>query len=377
MTNLSRGKMETGASLKQTVTHLFDAVRYSKHAKEMEEAAKKAENDLEVELSRLESHTEEVSNLLESMRTGSEEAVRDLSRQLEEFLATAKQQAKEKLEMVAKEKIEEFRNTASSEKDKTFKSLEAYLASDPLPVIENVVQVRLADGVYEARSRYECEGGMKYDFRLASQNSRLFHQELTLNQLGYELRVPVRFSRTLLKKSMVPGFERLDQYVLFNAETSGGRIRANFHKPGSEAKLKVVTSGAGTDGFIGLEYSDQAEAVNVMNDPSLGAHVDLDSIRKATGELVTELSDLSKKKVTLLRLSLNGDEPLEDLDCQAVLQLVLKVMGPAYRSLVRKVSQGAPGAPHDVSMDLIQERLRVLGDLSGSVTAAIGLQNPR
>jgi len=370
--------MEAPASLRHTVTHLFDAVRFSNHAREMEEAARKAETELEVELNKLESHTEEISNLLSRMMSGSDEPVRELSRQVEEFLETAKEQAKEKLERKTKEEVQNFKNTSATEKDKALKSLEAYLAADPLPILETVVQVRLnEEGIYEARSRYECEGGMKYDFRLAAQNSRLFHQELMLSQFGYELRIPVRFSRALLKKERVPGFERLDQYVLANAETSAGKIRATFNRPGNGASLKVVTSGPKPDDFLGLEYSDQSEAVNVTNDPSLGAHIDLEAVKKAMNELVSELMVLSKKKVALLKLSLNGDEPLENIDAQEVLSLVLKVLGPGYRSLVKEISDGNPKHGKDLTIGFIQERLKVLGDLTGSVSTALGVQNLR
>jgi hypothetical protein len=363
--------MEVGASLRQTVTHLFDAVRYGTHAKELDEEFRGTEEGLQTELAMLEVKTEEIMNLVSSMKNASEDAIRGLSTQLEEFLSTAKAQAIDKLERKARKEMEDYRNTAASERDKAIKSLEAYLASDPLPVVENVVQVRLTEGLYEARSRYECEGGLKYDFRLAAQNSRFFDHELTLSKLGYELKVPVRFSRALLK-GRVPGFERLDQYVLVDAETSGGRIRANFERAGNTAKLKVVTSGSDDHGFVGLEYSDQTESVNVMNDPSLLAHVDLDIIRKAMGDLVKELSELAKKKVALLRFSLNGEESLDEVDFHAVLQMVLNILGPSYSSLVKKISAGSP--TDDLSRGFLEERLKVLGGLSGPVAQSLGLQ---
>lgn len=360
--------------MRQTVTHLFDAVRYSTHAKELEDAAREAESRLEVELNKLESHTENLSNLLSSMKVESADAIQELSQQLEDFLSTAKEQARDKLQRSAKEELEELRSGAASEKDKALKSLEAFLSSDPLPIVESQVQVRLNEGIYEARSRYECEGGMKYDFRLASQNSKLFHQELTLSQLGYEIRVPVRFSRGLLSKSRAPGFERLDQYALHSAETTGGRIRASFQKIGNGASVKVTTSGSKPEDFIGLEYSDQSEAVNVMNDPALIAHLDLERVRKAMEDIVAEMGDLSKKKVALLRLTLDGEEHLDDLDYYGILQLVLRVLGPSYRGVVAKLSATSKGSENDgLSLSFLNERLKLLGSLSKGVSQALGL----
>jgi hypothetical protein len=367
--------MEAAASLRQTVTHLFDAVRYSLHAKELEQAAVQTESSLQLELSKLESQTDEISDLLSGLKNEQSDALKQLSHQLQEFLSSAKEQAEERLRRSASEELDERRRGAASERDKALKSLEAFLATDPLPVIENLVQVRLNEGIYEARSRYECEGGMKYDFRLASQNSKLFHQELILSRLGYELRVPVRFSRALLKKARVPGFERLDQYVLTNAEASGAKLRANFHKEGNGATLKVITTGPNEGDFVGLEYSDRAEAVNVMNDPTLTAHVDLPSIRKATEEVVAELHELAKKKVALLKLSLNGEESLEDLDYEKILDLVLRVLGPSYKAVVQKLFKAGPGSENSegVSLTLIKERLKLLGPRASKVSASLGI----
>jgi hypothetical protein len=371
--------MQNAASLKQTMTHLFDAVRFADHANELEESARSVEGDLETVLNKLEVHTEEVSSLLASMKGEKEAVLREVSQQVEGFLGTAKEQAKSKLQRSAKQQLEDYRKAAMSERDKALKSLEAYFALDPLPIVEHVVQVRLTEGVYEASSRYECEGGIKYDYRLAAQNSRMFHEPFALSQLGSELRVPVRFSRALLSKTRTPGFERLDQYVLADAETSGGRLRANFEKPGNGARLKVVTSGSQEDGFVGLEYSDPIQAVNVMNDPSLVAFVDVQAIKKAAGELVNELLDLSKRKVALLRLSVNGEQSLNDLNCRDLLLRVVNVMGPSYKAAIKRMTSGVPSAESgDLDLDYVRGRLKLLaGDLSESVSLALGIQGPK
>ena len=367
--------MEPSASLKQTVTHLFDAVRFSDHANELEESARGVEGDLQEALNKLEALTEESANVLAAMKVEKEAAIRELAQQVEGFLLTAREQAISRLQKGAKQKLEDFRGDVSGEKDKALKSLEAFLASDPLPIVESVVQVRLSDGVYEARSSYECEGGMRYDFRLAAQNSKVFHQPFLFSQLGYELRVPVRFSRSVLSRGRTPGFERLDQYVLADAEASGGKLRANFIKEGNGANLKVVTSGTQENGFVGLEYSDQIQAVNVMNDPSLVAFVDIETIRKAAGDLVAELDELSKRKVAILRISVNGDQSLESVNSREILQKVMSVMGSKYRDVIKKVASGSPSAGgEDLDLDYLKGRLRLLGgDLSKSVSLGLGL----
>lgn len=371
--------METAASLKQTITHLFDAVRFADRANELEESARNVEGDLEASLNKLEAHTEEVSNLLAVMKVDGDPVLKELAQQVGSFLETAEEQAKNKLQKNASQQLEDYRGAVASERDKALKSIEAYFASDPLPIIENVVQVKLAEGIYEARSRCECEGGIRYDFRLAAQNSKIFNQEFSLSQLGHELRVPVRFSRGLLSKNRTPGFERLDQYVLVDAEASGGKLRSNFEKPGTGAKIKVVTSGNQQEGFVSIEYSDQLQSVNVMNDPSLVAFVEVEPLKGAAWELVNELNDLSKKKVALLGLSSNGDRSATDINYRAMLEKVLDIMGPAYRSSITKMASGEPtGGEEGMDLDYIRGRMKVLGgELSKTVSQTLGVKTPQ
>lgn len=369
-------RMSSAASLKQTITHLFDAVRFADHAKELEESARNVEGDLETSLGKLEAQTEEVSSMIASMKVEREKVLKELAQQLEGFLATAKEQAKGKLQKRAKQQLEDYRKEAAGERDKALKSLEAYFASDPIPILENSVHVRLNEGIYEARSKCECEGSIDYEFGLASQNSRLFHEPFAFSRLGYELKVPVRFSRAILGRTRVPGFEKLDEYVLAEAESSGGRLRANFEKPGNGAKMKVVTSGSQEDGFVGLEYGDQTQTVNVMNDPSLVTFVEIEALKRAAGDLVSELTDLSKKKVALHHLSIDGEQVLDDLGVHRVLQQVLDVMGPTYKVMLKRIAAGQPAdeTGEEVSLDFVRGRVRALGsDLSKSVAQSMGI----
>ena len=371
--------MDAGASLRQTVTHLFDAVRFADHANELEEAARKVEGDLETALNKTEALSEDLYNVLTSMKADHDPVLKGLSQQVQDFLSTAKDQAKTKLQKRAKEELAEYRDSALAEKDKALKSLEAFFASDPLPVVEEVTQAKLVEDIYEARSRCECEGRIRYEFGLAAQNSRLFHQPCRLSDYGYELKVPVRFSRGLLSKTRVAGFERLDQYVLEEAESSGGKLRAAFGKGENEAQIRLVTSGDQPDSFIGIDYSDKVLGVNVMNDQSLVAFVDTVAIRKAAADVASELSELAKKRVSLLRLSVDGEASVDGLRSRKVLDNVLEVMGPAYRSLVKAMmAETSTGrADDELTLEFLMARLKILGDeLSAAVSRTLGITIP-
>ncbi len=366
--------MEADASLKQTVTHLFDAIRYSNHAKELEQAAVESEDRLQVEVSKLETSSEEMSHLISSMKEKEEGPLKDFSTQLEGFLEAAKEQAREKLQGKATDATERLKKDALSERDRALKSLEAYLASDPLPVLDETVRVELVEGEYEARSSYECEGGVKYEFVLAAKNSKMFHQEATLAQLGHELKVPVRFSKALLK-GRVPGFERLDQYALSDAEESGGKLHATFVRSGNGSKIKVVTSGKDDDAFIGLEFVDKVQSVNIMNDASLSGHVDVPAVKSALKDVVGELEELAGKRVSLTKASLGGEDLLATVDCYGLAQVVFEILGPRYREEVHRLSESPVEKKENggLSLQFIRERIRILGAQARPVSQSLGL----
>jgi hypothetical protein len=368
--------MEASSSLKQTLTNLIDAVRFAEHAHELSQKVKDEEDALKIDLTKLDDHSEVLMLQLDSMKNDPETILVELSQQVKGFLETAKEQAENKLQKKVAKRLEDYRGTISSEIDKAQKSLEAYLASDPLPLVENVVEVRRSEEIYEAWSRSACEGGLRYEYTLAAQNSQLLHEPLSLSKLGHELKVPVRFSRAVLSKARVPGFEKLDQYVLAGAETSAGRIHATFEKAGSGATMKMVTSGDKEDGFVGLEYSDQTMTVNVTKDPSLVSYVDLAAVKKAATDLAAGLNELSKNKVALIRLTVDGEEVLEQMNVRLVFQKVVDVMGPIYKGVVKSI----PGSPppgstgNGLSVEFIKSRLRLLGgDMSKALSDALGV----
>jgi hypothetical protein len=367
--------MEDLASLRQTVTHLFDAVKHGKQAQELELKARSMEQSIETSQNRLDNYEEELSEKLSSINEDQDESIRDFSGKVAEFLRTAKGQASAKMQKTAKVEIDRELATASSERDKALKSLEAYLATSPLPIVDSSISIRLIEGTYNAVANYESEGGLKYTFGLGSKNSKSFHHDFSLAQLGHELKVPVRFSRALLK-GRVPGFERLDQYVLAEAELSGGKLRAGFVKVGDDAKIKVVTSGFEKQDFISVEYTDQLGTVNITNDFSLMAHIDLDGLKGAMAQTAGEMTELSSVKVALLRLELEGEDLIDSLDCYKILEMVMNLLGPKYRSVLEKLpdAQSSEKEGEELSLPFVRQRLRVLGEFAKPVSQLLGVK---
>ena len=365
--------MDEAASFKHTIVHLFDAVRYDQNAKDLDQAASKAEGDLKAALGSLDMHAAEISNQLSPLKEDQNEAVRDLYRQVTEFVATAKAQARSRLEKKAHDLVQKTHLEASTERDKAFKSLETFFAIEPIPVIESSISVKLVEGAYHATSRFTCEGGVNYEFGLASQNSKLMNDEFTLAKLGYEVKVPVRFSKTMLK-GRVPGFERLDQYTLVDAETTGGKVISNFHKTGNGASIKVVTSGSDDQAFVSIEYKDGAHNVNVMNDPSLRVHTDLDSIKRAMSDVASAMADLSTKKSVLLSLSIDGESSPRNADASQLLEIVSTVMAPKFRTIVKGLPAKSKGqGSQDLTLDYVRSRINSLGVFSQTIARSFEL----
>ena len=65
---LKAAQLDPQTSLRQTVTHLFDAVRFSNHARELEETAAGLEAGRDLELNKLEATSEELASVVARMK---------------------------------------------------------------------------------------------------------------------------------------------------------------------------------------------------------------------------------------------------------------------------------------------------------------------
>jgi hypothetical protein len=363
-------------SLRQVVTNLFDAVRFSDQLHEAEARVKSLQDEFNSRSLRLGTFVKSVADSSEVLTEQvPEDYAKIMANQVNEFVRAAADQAKAKGSAKVTGEISEVESEAASSRTKALKSLEAYLGSNPLPVVDRLVTVKLVDGRYQAHATYSCKGNVAYKFNLGTQSSKMFGSEFKLSRMRKKLNVPVGLGKTWIRKEQSPRYEKLEQYSLRNAEASSQHLIAEFFEEETRTAIRISGASQEGGGFTSVEFIDEAEVVNVTNDAGLNKFLDSAAVTAVTNSIWAELIQVEASRVALTELTVGGRDILERMECESLLRSVLRVMGPAYKDVLERHSEKQPkGSEVEVSLAFIRERLSLLGEsASQQVRRALAL----
>ncbi len=342
---------------------MADAVRYSQNwersIKEQDEARTTAKRQLD-ELDEL---GKRIAKAFDDLSLDAEES-HGLSRKINEFASLAIQQTKDRVKANLKAALEDSMSESKSEELKAKRSLESYLAATPLPVIDEEVSLELSDGSYSAKAEYKCPAEREYEFLINTAGSPHFRGEFTFASFRKGIRLPVRLGKTWLRKEPVPDFEKLEDYALYRAKASKNHLEATFVNHGTGGKVSLVFSRSGKDSFVTIEYSDDKGKVDVTGEAALSKHLDLSSIKGATGQLLDAIMDMRKDKLQLSKLETGGEDILATLDCLGFMERAVLILAQSKESM--EAMQG-------VNPKLAMERLKLLGPGGTKIIETLGL----
>jgi hypothetical protein len=344
-------------------TELADAVRYSQNwgrsIKEQSEAKTKAQEQLD----ELDSLGRRISKAFDDLKLDVEDS-EALSRKINEFTELAINQTKDRVEAKLDATLEELASESRSEELKAKRSLESYLAATPLPVTDEEVSLELSESSYSAKADYKCPGEIEYEFLLNTASSRHFRGELTFAGVLKGVKLPVRLGKTWLRKEPVPDFEKLDDYALSRAKASKNHLEATFANHETGSTVDLVFSRSGNESFVTIEYYDQKGKVDVTGEASLSKHLDLQTMKGATGRLLDSVLDLRKDKLQLSKLENGGEDVLATLDCLGFMERAVLVLAQSKESMV---------AMSAVDPKMAIERLKLLGPGGTRMMETLGL----
>ncbi|MDG6925724.1 MAG: hypothetical protein JRN09_04150 [Nitrososphaerota archaeon] len=348
-------------------TELVDAVRYSQNWKRILEEQGKAKSVTDVQTEELDELGERISKTFDGLHLDPADA-KSLSGKIGEFAALAIQQTKDRVSAKLKTTLEDLTAELNSEELKAKKSLESYLATSPLPVVDEEVTLELADGSYSATLEHRCSGEIEYEFLLNTASSELFRREVTFANIQKGLKLPVRLGKAWLRKEPVADFERLDAYALSKARASKSHLTATFSNHETKDSVEMVFSRSGAESFVTIGYYSGGNKVDVTGEAALSKHIDLVSVKQAMGRLVDAIIELKKNKLQLSKLECDGNDVLLTLDCLSFMQRVVTILGQSKESMqeIRRV---------DPKFAL--ERLKLLGPISASLSSTLGLSETR
>jgi hypothetical protein len=358
-------------SFKKTVTSLVDAVIYSERAEEAKSKANSQSSLLQHRLEKFDEFREELTALVHRFVEENEpDRLNDLEKRIVDYAVIALDQEKVRVKQEMQKQQQELVALAKSEETKALKSVETFLAGSPLPVQEKSVTIKLVEGAYEAKVKYRCNGEIEYEFLLDAKKVDFFHEEFRLSKLKKEIKVPARLAKSWLKKEPIPDFERLDQYILSEAEASINSAMAVFEDPESDKKIKLVYSKSDQHMFVTVEYIDSLGTVDVTAEPALNKHLDAEPLKDSMEMVSLALFDLEKHKLRLLRLTSQGEDVLGNLKYFDFLVVVAKVIAQKLKEPFAEVLFAQENA---LDLNQVSERLKALGDRGLIVAEAFGL----
>ena len=364
-------------SVKQSFSSLVDSMRYLQRSKELERSIAESREVIGGRLLSLETLKVDIAEAIERLKDSLGEArVQELSKQIIGFTTIAVDQMKERVTGESQKELDQLVSDSRSERTKTVKSLEAFLAGAPLTLVERSIAIELKDAAYSAIARYRCEDDVQYEFSLDTKGSPFFRTAFRLGQFDRALRIPVGLGKSWLKREPVPDYQRLDQYVLLSADATETSLVVECHDTEKEAKLKIVYTRQGTHSSLTLQYTQADATVDVTADPNLNAHLDTEIFIRSMERLWLGINDLERRKVSLTRIVSSGKSILDDLDCAEFHEKCWKAIRPKMKEILGKsqpISGSFPPDSEVLDSKSVKEKLKVLGTQGAQVAALLGL----
>jgi hypothetical protein len=365
--------------LTQAFSSLVDSMKYALRVDELNGKVRETKLLLEKRSKVLDDLEGSISNLVgEKEGELGKEHTEELSSEISTFSSAALSQVKRKIESELKENIEEYNISISSERLKMVKSVESFLLTSPLPILDNVTYLTLRDGAYSLRTRYRCERDIEYEFMLDAKVYRQFRKELRVESLQNGLKVPVGLGKAWLKKDPSPEFQGIDDFVLESAEATEGSLIATWAEPSSKAKLTFVFSKRPDSSSLTLKYFDGSSEIELTSEPTLSKYLNTQALSSVAARLLILMEDIERHKTSLTRLVCGDKSLLETGDFQEFFDRSWKMIGPRVAALIRAPSENQPvtNSPQMETLDerMALEKIKQLRDHGQVVARVIGLE---
>lgn len=348
-----------GRSVRQAFTSLADAMLYLQRLRELERKREESKEQSESRLIALETFkvdvAEDVSKLKEIL---GEARTNELSKQIVGFSSTAVEMMKEKMNQESQRQLATMESDYNSEKTRAVKSIEAFLSTSPLSIIDRSIEVTLQDGAYAAKARYRCQENIEYEFLLDAKVNTFFKGQLRLGVFERNLRIPIGLGRSWLKKEPVPDYRSLEQFVVSYAEATETSLVVECSETEGEDRVKLIYTRHGDHASLTLQYSHTAGTIDVTQEPGLNVHLDSDAFIRTMERIWIAMNDLEKRKVAITKIICDNRSLLETLEFSDFFTKSWKSISGSVREAMRTRAKEDQEA---LDKDFVSEKLKSLG----------------
>jgi hypothetical protein len=369
-------------NVKQVFSSLIDAMRDAQRMREMEDKIQEIEEANKRRLSALEKLQKEIAGVVLALQDSvGKELAQDLEKQVSSLSLVAIDLTRKKVEDRYSTELKEGQLGLEAEKIKTFKSLEALLATQPFALLDKSINLRLHGGAYAANTRYDCADNIQYEFSLDCKRSTVLNKDFTLTSPEGEIKVPISLGKSFLKKEPTPDYESLDHYVLSIADATESHLAATYLYPDKSSTITIINSKRDAHASTTVEYVSSGTRTGITSEPALNKFLNSEQIDQSSEALWRSILQLENYKIDLVKLTSDGKAILEEgkLDAQQFLANAWRIIEPEVESALGvgdSVGDGvAASSDRNEVLDrtFVRQKINSLGESGNTLLVSLKL----
>jgi hypothetical protein len=372
---------ESKRNLKQAFSNLIDTMRDAQHLRESEEKIREIEETNKRQIASLDRLKQDFTDVILSHQdTLGKELAGSLDQQVSGVIVVAVDLARKKIGGKYSTELKDNQLLLESERKKTFKSLEAFLATVPFFLLDESINLKLLGGAYSANAKYNCEGNIQFEFSLDCKRSAVLNKGFKLTSPEGEIKIPLSLGKSWLKKEPSPDYEGLDRYVLSFAEVTGPHLVSTYECPEKSSKISMTRSKRDTNASLTVEYQSPEAKINVTSEPALNKFLNSERIDKSLEALRQSILELENYKINLAKLISDGVGVFGEgkLDLSQFLAKAWGIIEPQVEAALKEggsVGEGnaAPYREEVIDQTYVRQKIVSLGEIGNALLVSLKL----
>ncbi|MDA4115610.1 MAG: hypothetical protein OK442_03520 [Thaumarchaeota archaeon] len=370
---------ESKRNLKHAFSSLIDTMRDAQRMRESEEKIREIEKTNKRQNDSLGKLKEEFTQVvLSHQETLGKELAESLEKQVSGVIVVAVDLAGKKVGGKYSTELKDSQLVLESESKKTFKSLEAFLATVPFSLLDKSMSLKLLSGAYSANVRYNCEDNIQFEFSLDCKRSAVFNKGFKLTSPEGEVKIPLSLGKSWHKKEPSPDYEGLDRYVLSFAEVTQPHLVSTYEYPEKSSAINMTSSKRDSHASLTVEYQSPDAKINVTSEPALNKFLNSEQIDKSLEALRQSILELENYKVNLVKLISDGAVVFEEgkLDVTLFLEKAWGIIEPQVEAALKEGGvEGNAASYREQSIDqtFVRQKIVSLGEIGNALLVSLKL----
>ena len=372
-------------NLKQAFSSLIDAMKDAQRMHEVEAKMRETEDSNKARLAALLKLQEDITGVVMSLQDSlGKDVAADLEKHVSSLSLVAIDLSRKKLEDRYSTTLKDNQIAYDIEKTKTFKSMEAFLATMPFPLLDKAISLRSVSGAYAANVRYDCANNIQYEFSLDCKRSGVLNKNYVLTSPEGEIKVPVAMGKSFLKKEPAPDYEALEHYVLSVSEATEPHLASTYAYADKSSSITIINSKRDAHVSMTVEYVTTGARTSITSEPALNKFLNSEQIEKASEALWRSILELENFKMDLVKLISDGKVVFEDekLDPGQFLTKAWTIIEPEVQAaakqgaLTAEGSAASPGQESGLNEAFVRQKISILGEGGNPLLASLKLSGP-